>query len=187
MKGTLSAAKAALLHGGNCSIHSPIEGGFRGVCLSIFLLNSFFTYSCVFRIDPHATLVAPVEDENTDSGIVPPLVKGVRRIWNSSCSVIARSAATWQSLWAILSFWGGRRFFTGHDKNLIYSNSTIQQIRKVDSWDCHDLKKRGLAMTTKSSFSLDGRRSGWGWKPRMKSWLVTLKEISIKNILVFTG
>jgi len=50
---------------GNCSTYSPIEGN---------------PFDGVFRIDPHATLVAPVEDENTDSEIVPPLVKGVRGI-----------------------------------------------------------------------------------------------------------
>jgi hypothetical protein len=49
-------------------------------------------------------------------------------------------------------------FFTGHDEHLIYSISTIPHIIKDDSRDCHDLKKPGLAMTTQSSFSLDGRR-----------------------------
>ena len=27
---------------GNCSIHSPIEGGFRGVCLSLFCFITFY-------------------------------------------------------------------------------------------------------------------------------------------------
>jgi hypothetical protein len=36
----------------------------------------------------------------------------------------------------------------------------ILNIIKDDSRDCHDFKKPGLAMTTQSSFSLDGRRSG---------------------------
>jgi hypothetical protein len=49
-------------------------------------------------------------------------------------------------------------FFTGHDEHLIYSISTIPHIIKDDSRDYHDLKKPGLAMTTQSSFSLDGRR-----------------------------
>jgi len=31
-------------------------------------------------IDPHVAFAAPIEDENTDSGIVPPFAKGVRGI-----------------------------------------------------------------------------------------------------------
>jgi len=45
-----------------------------------------------------------------------------------------------------------------------FHNFSIPQRIKNNSWDCHDLKKRGLAMTSQSSFSLDGRRWGWGWK-----------------------
>ena len=59
---------------GNCSNYSPIEGGFRGVCLSLFCLMTF-TRSGIFRIDPHATLVAPVEDENTIQKSISPLSK----------------------------------------------------------------------------------------------------------------
>ena len=37
--------------------------------------------------------------------------------------------------------------FAGRRKNLIFFDSTVPQIIKDDSRDCHDLKKRGLAMT----------------------------------------
>ena len=44
------------------AIYSPIEGGFRGVCLSQFFLF-IFIHSLIYRIDRHAALAAPVEDE----------------------------------------------------------------------------------------------------------------------------
>jgi len=36
-------------------------------------------------------------------------------------------------------------------------------------------------MTTRSSFSLDGRRWRWGWKSRMRSWWVALKKFHQKK------
>ena len=40
----------------------------------------FLSSCCIFMIDPHVAFAAPIEDENTDSEIVPPLAKGVRGI-----------------------------------------------------------------------------------------------------------
>ena len=49
-KGTLPAVKRHPSTEGNCSIHSPIEGGFKGGVPFNFLLNSFFIYSGIYRI-----------------------------------------------------------------------------------------------------------------------------------------
>ena len=35
-----------------------------------------FMENCIYRIDPHATLVAPVEDENTIQKSISPFQKG---------------------------------------------------------------------------------------------------------------
>jgi len=46
----------------------------------------------------------------------------------------------------------------------------------IKGWDTHALNKRGLRKTYHySSFSLDGRRWGWGCKLRFKSRLIALK------------
>jgi hypothetical protein len=49
-KGTLLAVNGTPPRRG-IAIYSPIEGGFRGVCLSMFF--SLFTHTFIFRIDPH--------------------------------------------------------------------------------------------------------------------------------------
>jgi hypothetical protein len=69
---------------------SPIKRRFQEIYFSHFF-NYFLTHSYVFRINPHATFVAPDDDENTHPGIVSHFRKGGKGDLSFYCSVIARS------------------------------------------------------------------------------------------------
>jgi hypothetical protein len=72
-KGTLLAVNGTPPRRG-IAIYSPIEGGFRGVCLSRFFF-AFYPY-LYFQDRPSCCFAAPDEDENTNPGIVSPFSKG---------------------------------------------------------------------------------------------------------------
>jgi hypothetical protein len=66
---------------------SPIKRRFQEIYFSHFF-NYFLTHSYVFRINPHATFVAPDDDENTHPGIVSHFRKGGKGDLSFYCSVI---------------------------------------------------------------------------------------------------
>jgi len=46
----------------------------------------------------------------------------------------------------------------------------FSRLTDFNKWDCHVTSF--LAMTSQSSFFLDGRRWGWGWKPKIRHAMV---------------